>query len=67
VKGKIFADDKVQLLSGAHVEGDIHSASLKIDDSVFFQGGCVMGSGARKRRADDHIQLPSSVRELKAA
>lgn len=67
VKGKIFADDRVQLLSGAHVEGDIHSASLKIDDSVFFQGGCVMGQGARKRRADDHIQLPSTVRDLKVA
>jgi len=25
VEGKIVASDKVQLLSGAHVKGDIHS------------------------------------------
>ena len=63
IKGKIFADDKVVLLAGSRVEGDIHSQSLKIEDSVFFQGGCVMGEGARKRRADNHLPLPSSVKK----
>lgn len=63
VKGKIFAEDKVMLVSGAHVEGDIHSQSLKIEDAVFFQGGCVMGEGARKRRADKHVPLPETIRK----
>lgn len=67
VKGKIFADDKVVLVSGSRVEGDIHSQSLRIEDSVFFQGGCVMGEGARKRRANENIPLPSSIKEKKAA
>jgi cytoskeletal protein CcmA (bactofilin family) len=63
IKGKIFADDKVVLLAGSKVEGDIHSQSLKIEDSVFFQGGCVMGEGARKRRSDQHIPLPQTVKK----
>ena len=63
IKGKIFADDKVVLLAGSKVEGDIHSQSLKIEDSVFFQGGCVMGEGARKRHADEHIPLPQIVKK----
>ena len=63
IKGKIFADDKVVLLAGSKVEGDIHSQSLKIEDSVFFQGGCVMGEGARKRRSDEHIPLPQSIKK----
>ena len=67
LKGKLFADDKVHLLSGAQVEGDIHSQSLKIDDSVFFHGGCNMGEGARKRRADSKLGIPSISTNLKAA
>lgn len=59
VKGRIYADGKVMLISGSHVEGDIHAQSLKIDDSVFFQGGCVMGEEARKKR--DASGLPKSV------
>jgi len=57
----------VTLLSGSHVEGDIHSKSLKIEDSVFFEGGCVMGDGARKRRADENLPLPKSLKQAKAA
>jgi cytoskeletal protein CcmA (bactofilin family) len=63
VKGKVFAEEKVVLLSGAHVEGDIHATSLKIDDAVFFQGGCVMGEGARRR----HGETGSSSSGLKLA
>lgn len=66
VKGRIFAEGKVVLVSGSHVEGDIHAQSLKIEDSVFFQGGCVMGEGARRENADN-APLPKTVSELKAA
>jgi cytoskeletal protein CcmA (bactofilin family) len=63
VKGRIFADGKVVLLTGSHVEGDIHAQSLKIEDSVFFQGGCVMGEGGRKRRATENTPLPKTIKE----
>lgn len=65
VKGRIFAEGNVILLSGSHVEGDIHAQSLKIEDSVFFQGGCVMGESARRKR--DDAPLPQSITKLKAA
>lgn len=60
VKGRIFAEGRVILVSGARVEGDIHAQSLKIEDSVFFQGGCVMGEEAKKQR-DGLVPLPASV------
>lgn len=67
LKGKLYADERSLLQTGAHVEADIHAQSLKIDDSVFFQGGCNMGSGARKRRADSKLSVPALVSELKNA
>jgi len=67
IKGKLFAEDKAVLLSGAHVEGDIHAQSLKIEDSVFFQGGCVMGEGARKRRTDQDLEPPAPLKIVKSA
>lgn len=63
VKGKVYADDKVELKAGSRVEGDIHSQSLKIEDTAFFHGGCVMGEGARKRRADEQVPLPESIKK----
>jgi cytoskeletal protein CcmA (bactofilin family) len=67
VKGKLFADDKVQLLPGSYVDGDIHSQSLKIEDSVYFHGGCNMGEGARRRRTDTQTGLDAVTSTLKAA
>lgn len=60
VKGRIFADGRVILVSGSRVEGDIHAQSLKIEDSVFFQGGCVMGEEAKRQR-EGEVPLPASV------
>lgn len=67
LKGRIFAEDKIHLLSGAHVHGDIYAQSLKIDDAVVFNGGCNMGEGARKRRTESKNLTPSSVQPLKLA
>jgi cytoskeletal protein CcmA (bactofilin family) len=64
VKGRIYADGGVVLLSGSHVEGDIHAQSLKIEDTVFFQGGCVMGEGSRKQSRSDLTPLPSTIDRL---
>ncbi|MEZ4648157.1 MAG: polymer-forming cytoskeletal protein [Candidatus Eisenbacteria bacterium] len=66
VKGRIYAEGKVVLVSGSHVEGDIHAQSLKIEDSVFFQGGCVMGESARREKGTT-TPLPKSVEGLEAA
>jgi len=68
VKGKIFAQERVLLVQGSHVEGDIHAQSLKIEDGVFFQGNCVMGESARTAHPGTKIvELHPSVNEKAAA
>ena len=55
-----MSQDRVQLLSGAHVRGDIHSQSLKIDEGVYFQGACVMGENAFEASAPKVLPLPAA-------
>jgi cytoskeletal protein CcmA (bactofilin family) len=42
VVGTVHAKDKVDLLSGAEVRGDITAARLRIADGVLFEGQCSM-------------------------
>ena len=46
--GNITAENKIELQSGSHVEGDIKTKRLVIDEGVFFEGNCSMGSNQRK-------------------
>ena len=46
--GNITAENKIELQSGSHVEGDIKTKRLVIDEGVFFEGNCSMGAGPRK-------------------
>jgi cytoskeletal protein CcmA (bactofilin family) len=43
VKADIVASNKIELQTGSHVEGDIQTARLVIDEGVFFEGNCKMG------------------------
>jgi len=45
--GNIEAENKIELQSGSHVEGDIKTKRLVIDEGVFYEGNCSMG-GPRK-------------------
>ena len=45
--GNIKAENKIELQSGSHVEGDIKTKRLVIDEGVFFEGNCSMGSDKR--------------------
>jgi cytoskeletal protein CcmA (bactofilin family) len=44
VLGNIEASNKIELQTGSHVEGDISTARLVIDEGVFFEGACKMGT-----------------------
>ena len=46
--GNITAENKIELQSGSHVEGDIKTKRLVIDEGVFFEGNCSMGTGQHK-------------------
>jgi cytoskeletal protein CcmA (bactofilin family) len=43
--GDIVAENKIELQSGSHLEGDITTKRLVIDEGVFFEGKCSMGAG----------------------
>ena len=47
VIGNITATNKIELQSGSHIEGDIQTHRLVIDEGVFFEGSCKMGGEAR--------------------
>jgi cytoskeletal protein CcmA (bactofilin family) len=44
VSGNIQANDKVDMMSGAKVHGDVSAARLRIADGVLFDGKCKMTS-----------------------
>ena len=54
--GNIVAENKIELQSGSHVEGDINTKRLVIDEGVFFEGNCSMG-GPRK----DVVKPPAAT------
>jgi len=45
--GNIVASNKIELQTGSHVEGDIQTSRLVIDEGVFFEGTCKMGAHAK--------------------
>lgn len=50
--GNIAAANKIELQSGSHVEGDIQTARLVIDEGVFFEGNCKMGTSSGAKDAE---------------
>jgi cytoskeletal protein CcmA (bactofilin family) len=42
VIGTVAGENKVELQAGAHIEGDIRTKSLIVDEGVFFHGECKM-------------------------
>jgi cytoskeletal protein CcmA (bactofilin family) len=59
--GNIVAANKIELQSGSHVEGDISTARLVIDEGVFFEGNCKMGtSQSGKSEAESTSSSTSS-------
>ena len=58
--GNIVAENKIELQSGSHVEGDIKTKRLVIDEGVFFEGNCMMGAGQRKSPEATQQPLTSS-------
>jgi cytoskeletal protein CcmA (bactofilin family) len=42
VLGTIIGQNRVELQAGAHIEGDIRTKSLIVDEGVFFHGECRM-------------------------
>lgn len=56
--GNVNATNKIELQTGSHVEGDISTARLVIDEGVFFEGACKMGTQSQG------ISTPSTARPV---
>jgi cytoskeletal protein CcmA (bactofilin family) len=57
----VYAMDKIDLLTGAEVRGDMTAARLRIADGVLFEGQCSM------TRAESEVEIFSrSTEEIKA-
>jgi len=62
--GNIDASNKIELQTGSHVEGDIVTARLVIDEGVFFEGACKMGtSGSAAAAAAASTPSPQPSRK----
>jgi cytoskeletal protein CcmA (bactofilin family) len=56
VSGNIKASNRIELQSGSHLEGDIVTKRLVIDEGVFFEGNCRMGEkqiGSRPQQTSE--------------
>ena len=64
--GNIAASNKIELQTGSHVQGDIQTARLVIDEGVYFDGNCKMGGkpGA-DMKTDKSWQKPEPKTEQK--
>lgn len=59
VIGNLTASNKIELQSGSHIEGDITTHRLVIDEGVFFEGSCKMGE-IRTGTSSSHSESTSS-------
>jgi cytoskeletal protein CcmA (bactofilin family) len=48
VIGEIYAMDKVDMLNGAEVRGNVSASRLRIADGVLFEGQCTMTQGEKE-------------------
>jgi cytoskeletal protein CcmA (bactofilin family) len=61
VTGDVYAADKVDMMTGAKVRGDITSARLRMADGVLFEGQCSMTG------VDEEVEIFSRpVEDIKA-
>ncbi|MEK6711833.1 MAG: polymer-forming cytoskeletal protein [Nitrospinota bacterium] len=54
VEGQIEAKERCEIRAGSHVKGEVHTASIYIEEGAVFEGGCHMtgtGDEAAKRLA----------------
>jgi cytoskeletal protein CcmA (bactofilin family) len=66
VTGNITAENKIELQSGSHLEGDIKTRRLVIDEGVFFEGNCSMGNKEQVGRPAQATQATTPAKQAAA-
>ena len=59
VEGQIEAKERCEIRAGSHVKGEVHTASIYIEEGAVFEGGCHM-TGAEDEAAK---RLASAAKE----
>ena len=57
VTGRIRASERVELQTGARMEGDVYTQSFMIEDGVFFRGSCHMGKDEDNVRQEEEEEI----------
>jgi len=70
VIGTIRTESRLELRSGSHVEGDVYTKSLVVDEGVFYQGKCTMvdskGGFKEQLKLDSKQEEPEKKPEYKS-
>jgi cytoskeletal protein CcmA (bactofilin family) len=70
ITGTVQALDKVDMMSGAKVHGDVSAARLRIADGVLFEGKCKMtnpsNTGDKKREREEIEIFHRPAEEIRA-
>ncbi len=62
VIGRIRASERVELQTGARMEGDVFTQSFMIEDGVFFRGSCHMGrEEEQQQQEEEEILVPDQA------
>ena len=67
IVGNIAATNKIELQTGSHVEGDIETTRLVIDEGVFFEGNCKMGGKTTDTKTEKTWSKPEQQQKTEAA
>jgi len=61
VLGNIKASNRIELQGGSHLEGDIVTKRLVIDEGVFFEGNCRMGEKRSDALSPKPVEKPATA------
>jgi cytoskeletal protein CcmA (bactofilin family) len=59
VVGNIMAENRIELQAGSHLQGNIKTSRLVIDEGVFFEGNCSMSPDSKIAGPPHHEQEKS--------
>jgi cytoskeletal protein CcmA (bactofilin family) len=67
VKGNVRVSERVELLAGARLEGDVQTPVFVIEEGALFAGNCTMSSKIAHARLKGEQELKAQAKEAKTA
>lgn len=67
INGDVHGDERIELNSGARVQGDISAGNLVVVEGASFVGHCRVGPGAERAETKAREQKPAAAEPAKSA